>query len=55
MLRIDPSWCSSRRPLRGANAQTVPEYSSVGPEERAPPSTLRKSVKVQMQVEAKTT
>lgn len=46
MLQMEPLGWSRSRPLRGANAQTVPEYSNKGPEE----GTQLSSMKVRPQV-----
>lgn len=49
MLWIEPSGQSRRRPLRGANTQTVPEYSSAGLGERTMLSTMT-SIRVETHV-----
>lgn len=50
MLQIEPSERSRRRPLRGANTQTVPENSSAGLGERTILSTVT-SGRVQTRIE----
>lgn len=50
MLEMEPSERSRRRPLRGANTQTVPVYSSAGLGEMKLLSTLP-SLRVQTQFE----